>query len=134
MISSPANNTTLGTNFTIFATAADSDGTVTNVSFYDGVTLLGSDISSPYSYVWNGAPLGAHALKAVARDNSGLATTSAVVNVTVTALNVVTTTETFDSYSDGTLLDSRRRWQRLGACRHPVRGGWRRRRERLGRS
>ena len=74
------------------------------MSFYDGATLLGSHTSSPYSYAWNGAPLGAHALKAVARDNSGLATTSAVVNVTVTALNVVTTTETFNSYSDGTLL------------------------------
>ncbi|GEM_PF-522266 len=103
-ILSPANNGTVGTNFTITATATDSDGTVTNVSFYDGVTLLGSDTSSPYSYVWNNAPLGAHALRAVARDNSGLATTSAVVNVTITALNVVSFAETFDSYANGTVI------------------------------
>ena len=124
----------MGTNFTIFATATDSDGTVTNVSFYDGGTLLGSDTSSPYSYAWNGAPLDAHALRAVAWDNEGRAATSAVVNVTVTALNVVTTTETFDSYSDGTLLTAVGGGNALGACRHPVRGGWRRRREWLGRS
>ena len=84
-ITSPANNATVSTNFTITATATDSDGTVTNVYFYDGGTLLGSDTSSPYSYAWSSAPLGAHALKAVAWDNTGLAATSAVVNVTVTA-------------------------------------------------
>ncbi len=38
-ITSPANNSTVGTNFTIIATATDSDGTVTNVSFYDGAHL-----------------------------------------------------------------------------------------------
>jgi CheY-like chemotaxis protein len=90
-ITSPTNGATVTTNFTISATAADSDGTVTNVSFYDGSTLLGSTTTSPYSYVWNPAPAGGHALTAVAQDNGGLSTTSAVVNVTVVLTNSVTT-------------------------------------------
>ncbi len=103
-ITSPANNATVSTNFTITATATDSDSTVTNVYFYNGSSLLGSDSSSPYTYAWSAAPLGAHALKAVAWDNTGLAGTSAVVNVTVTAPSAVTATETFDSYANGMVI------------------------------
>jgi len=120
-ITSPANNATVSTNFTISATATD-DGTVTNVYFYAGSTLLGNDTTSPYSYTWNSAPLGSQALTAVAWDNEGLAATSAVVNVTVTAPSAAMFIETFDSCG---------RRQCLGACQHAVRGGWRRRRERL---
>ncbi len=82
-ITSPANNATVGVNFTIQATAAD-DGTITKVAFFDGTTQLGSDVTTPpYSYAWNGAPEGAHVLTAVATDNESNSTTSAVVNVTV---------------------------------------------------
>jgi len=82
-ITSPTTNSSVGPNFAINATAADSDGTVAKVEFYDGSTLLGSDTISPYSYVWTGASLGSHVLSAVATDNSGATTTSAVVNVTI---------------------------------------------------
>lgn len=85
-ITSPVNNATVGTSFTIDATAADSDGSISSVSFYDGATPLGTDTSSPYSYSWINAPTGAHALTAVALDNSGLSTTSNVVNVTVSSI------------------------------------------------
>lgn len=81
-ISSPTNGATVGTNFTIQAVAAD-DWAVTNVSFYDGSTLLGSGSTNPYNYPWTSASAGSHALTAVARDNVGLSTTSAVVNITV---------------------------------------------------
>ena len=84
-ITSPTNNSSMGLNFTIDATATD-NGTITNVAFYDGTTLLGNDTASPYSYAWNGAPQGAHVLRAVATDNDGHSTTSAVVNVTVTSI------------------------------------------------
>ena len=84
-ITSPANNATVGTSFTINADAADSDGTVTSVSFYDSATLLGTDTNSPYSYTWIGAPLGSRALTAVAVDNSSSSTTSAVVSVSVSS-------------------------------------------------
>ncbi|MCX6872494.1 MAG: Ig-like domain-containing protein [Verrucomicrobia bacterium] len=83
-ITSPANNATVGVNFTIDATATD-NGTVSSVDFYDGATLLGSDDTGPsYSYAWNGTPAGPHVLTAVAWDNDGHSTTSAVVNVTAT--------------------------------------------------
>ncbi|MCX6878556.1 MAG: Ig-like domain-containing protein [Verrucomicrobia bacterium] len=82
-ITSPADTATVGINFTVNATASD-DGTVTDVAFYDGATLLGNDNTGPdYSYAWNGAPEGAHVLTAKAWDNNGMTTTSAEVNVTV---------------------------------------------------
>jgi glucose/arabinose dehydrogenase len=87
-ITSPTN----GASFTapavvpIAATAADSDGTVTNVAFFDGAVLLGQTNNTPYTVTANLAA-GAHALTAVATDDGGLSTTSSVVNVTVTAGN-----------------------------------------------
>ena len=80
---------TTGTNFTppasitINATAADIDGTISNVQFYNGTTLLGSDASSPYSYTWTGVVAGTYSITAVATDNSGSTTTSSAVNITV---------------------------------------------------
>jgi hypothetical protein len=82
-ITSPANGATVGTNILVQATASDSDGTVTNVAFYADGSLLGNDTTAPYSFTWNSASTGSHALTAVAWDNIGLAGTSAVVNVTV---------------------------------------------------
>ncbi len=98
-ITSPANNAGVGTSFTISATAADTGGTVTSVAFYDGTTLLGTDTSSPYSYTWNAAPLGGHALTAKATDDSGLTTTSAVVNVTVSTGPVPFLSQNFEHRS-----------------------------------
>lgn len=88
-ISSPANGAafTFPTVVPITATASDSDGTVTNVSFFDGTTFLGKTNQAPFS-VNSSLPAGSHALTAVATDNSGLSTTSAVVNVSMSAANV----------------------------------------------
>src|ERR1035437_9991519 len=74
-------------NVPIIATANDSDGSVTNVSFFDGVTFLGRTNNTPYT-VTASLATGAHALTAVVTDNLGLSTTSTVVNVTVSAANV----------------------------------------------
>src|SRR5712671_3419280 len=70
----------------ITATASDSDGSVTNVSFFDGSTFLGRTNNTPYT-VTASLALGSHALTAVATDNLGLSATSAVVNVTVSVPN-----------------------------------------------
>jgi glucose/arabinose dehydrogenase len=72
---------------TITATASD-DGSVTNVSFFDGATLLGGTNNTPYTIVANLA-VGPHGLTAVAKDNLGLSATSGVVNVTVGAGNTL---------------------------------------------
>jgi len=41
---------------TLTANAADADGTVAKVEFYQGNTLLATDFTAPYSYTWAGAP------------------------------------------------------------------------------
>ncbi len=70
----------------ITATASDSDGSVTNVNFFDGATFLGGTNNTPYT-VTTTLAAGAHPLTAVAVDNLGLSTTSSVVNVTVSSGN-----------------------------------------------
>jgi chitinase len=72
-------------SLTLSANAADADGTVTQVAFYNGATLLNTDTSSPYSYGWTGVAVGTYSITAKATDNSGAVTTSAAVSVTVTA-------------------------------------------------
>ena len=86
-ITAPANGATLQTpvNTSITATAGDTDGTVASVAFYDGATLLGTDTTAPFSVGWTGATVGNHALSAIATDNLGATTASAIVTVTVEA-------------------------------------------------
>jgi len=83
-ILSPADYVTVSSiTFTIKATASVSPGTVTNVAFYDGATLLANDPTYPYSYTYNGASVGDHTLTVVARDNNGNSAVSAEVHVNV---------------------------------------------------
>ena len=84
-ITSPSNNATvyrlLGT--TVKANASDSNGTVIKVEFYAGSTLLGTDTSAPYSFVWRPTSRGTFTLTARAYDDDGAVTTSAPVTVRV---------------------------------------------------
>jgi hypothetical protein len=84
-ITSPASGATYTApaSITINATAADSDGTVTKVDFYQGATLLGTDTTSPYSYTWGSVAAGSYSLTAKATDNAGGTKTSTAVPVTV---------------------------------------------------
>jgi hypothetical protein len=87
----------------ITANANDSDGSVTNVAFFDGGTFLGGTNNTPYTVTATLAT-GSHPLTAVATDNLGLATTSTIVNVTVSVANVppsVTITNPPDNTSFG---------------------------------
>jgi hypothetical protein len=85
-ITAPANGATYTAPATVVinATAADSDGTVSKVDFYQGSTLLGTDTTSPYSYTWTNVAAGSYSLTADATDNGGATTTSAAVGITVT--------------------------------------------------
>jgi len=72
-------------NVTIQASASDSDvgGSVTNVQFLAGSTVVGNDTTSPYSATTNGLPVGSYTLSAVASDNNGARATNSI-SITVT--------------------------------------------------
>jgi beta-glucanase (GH16 family) len=72
-------------SLTLTASAADSDGSVAKVEFYQGSTLLATSTASPYSYTWAGVAAGTYSLTAKATDNQGASTTSGAVSVTVGA-------------------------------------------------
>ena len=81
-------NFSSGANVTIEATASDVDGTITTVDFFAGINLIGTDTTSPYSIIWNSAPGGTHILTARATDNSGDATISSPVSITIAGSTV----------------------------------------------
>ncbi len=68
-------------DFKITANASDPDGTIKNVSFYDGATLLGSDNSSPYSFILPNPLIKNYTFTAKATDGNGVTTTSSSVSI-----------------------------------------------------
>ena len=70
-------------NITITANAADNDGTISKVEFYQGTTLLNTDASAPYSFIWTNVTAGTYALTTRAYDDKGAVTTSSPVNISV---------------------------------------------------
>jgi hypothetical protein len=56
---------------TITASAADSDGAVTSVTFFVNGAPLGSDPSSPYSFAWNNVVPGTYTLDGVGNRQFG---------------------------------------------------------------
>ena len=107
LVTNPPNGTvfTAPASVTIQASASDTDlgGSVTNVQFLVGSTVVGNDTTSPYSAVTNGLPAGDYTLSAVASDNLGAeATNSISISVTnppppsvVTILNPTLNGSTF---------------------------------------
>jgi len=89
-ITSPANgsNLTAGSNVSVTASATETGGSIAQVQFYNGATLLGAVSTSPYSYNWTNVPAGSYALTAQATDAHGISTTSNAVTVTVSTLAV----------------------------------------------
>ena len=81
----PTNNAvfTAPANITMEATATDSDGSVTNVAFYNGGTKLGDDTSNPYNFTWSNVAAGAYSLTARATDNVGATTVSSPANLII---------------------------------------------------
>ena len=83
-VTNPANGASffVGDNVTIDATAADADGSVTQVEFFVNGVSIGIDNTAPYSTTWV-ATSGNKAITAKATDNAGCVTTSAAANITV---------------------------------------------------
>ena len=81
---SAPNTAQTGAAVMLGATAADADGTVAQVEFFDGSTLLGAGTGSGYALAWTPTTAGAHTLTARATDDGGATATSATQVVTVT--------------------------------------------------
>jgi glucose/arabinose dehydrogenase len=81
----PGSTLTVNTAVTVSADAADSDGTVTQVSFFANGQSIGTDATSPYSIQWTPSATGSQTLTATATDNAGALGHSSPVNVTVVA-------------------------------------------------
>jgi predicted phage tail protein len=84
-LTSPTNGSsfTAPASVTLSATAADSDGTIARVEFYNGTTLLNSDTSAPYTFTWSSVAAGTYTVKAIGYDNTGASTSSATSTITV---------------------------------------------------
>jgi hypothetical protein len=75
---------TFPATITLAANAADSDGSVMKVAFFDnGTNKLGEDALPPYSFSWSNAVVGSHVLTAVVTDDLGSTGVSTPVTVVV---------------------------------------------------
>jgi plastocyanin len=92
-VTNPANAAVINApaSFTLAATASDSDGSVTNVQFLQGSTVLANDTTVPYGVTVASLAAGSYSFSAIASDNSGAKTTNSI-NITVNALPGVTIT------------------------------------------
>jgi len=70
-------------SFTLTASAAEPYGTISQVEFYNGSTLLGTTTTSPYTYNWNNVPAGTYNLTAQAFDNDKNTVTSTPITIAV---------------------------------------------------
>ncbi|HOS43542.1 MAG TPA: Ig-like domain-containing protein, partial [Armatimonadota bacterium] len=84
-LTAPADGATAlpGATVELTADAADADGTVAKVEFFQGTTKLGEDDTAPFGITWSGVPQGVYSLTAVATDNEDATATSAAVTLRV---------------------------------------------------
>lgn len=80
----PGATVAAGRSVKITATAADAEGPVVRVEFYDGATKLGESTTAPYEFTWTNPPTGTHTLTARAIDGAGASTASAGQSLVVT--------------------------------------------------
>jgi plastocyanin len=73
---------------TIQASASDSDGTVTNVQFLIGSSVLTNEAAAPFSAVTNNLAAGSYTFSAVVTDNAGLTATNAISISVVTPVTL----------------------------------------------
>jgi subtilisin-like proprotein convertase family protein len=96
-----------GVPISLRTAAIDVDGSVTSVTFYADGALLSEDLDSPYEFDWLGAPIGLHAVWAVAVDGEGAATISSIANLSVNSppgetTSLVSTGSVWKYLDDGT--------------------------------
>ena len=113
-ITSPQSNTYFPDNstITIDATAADKDGTVSKVEFFNGAVKLGEALAAPYTYNWQNVPGGNYTLTAKATDDTGMTGISKAVSVIINGQpGQMTYSENFDDGLAQDWLNSGGVWQ-----------------------
>jgi hypothetical protein len=101
-ITDPVENTVFayGDIIALKASAADPDGTIDNVMFFDNGRFLRSLKTEPYTIIWTNAAPGKHTLTARAADLQGLAAVSAPVHILVSnSAPTITLTSPLDGSS-----------------------------------
>jgi hypothetical protein len=88
----PASAQATGTALLLGVSASDPDGTVTQVEFYNGPTLLGTVTNPPFTLNLTNLASGTYTFRAVATDNLDQASTSAPVSFTASLAPNVTLT------------------------------------------
>src|SRR6266850_6025 len=86
-LTSPSSNAAFKApaNIPLSVQVADADGSIANVDYFYGTTLITALSAPPYSFVWTEVPQGSYVLTARVTDNLGGIMTSVAVNVTVNA-------------------------------------------------
>jgi glucose/arabinose dehydrogenase len=84
-ITSPASGTTYSNpaNITINANASVTGSTISKVEFYNGATLIGQDLTAPYTYTWMSVGTGTYSITARAYSAAGYSSTSSAISVIV---------------------------------------------------
>ncbi|MFD1630402.1 discoidin domain-containing protein [Pseudopedobacter beijingensis] len=84
-ITTPGNNANFPqpANINIAANAADTDGTISKVEFYNGNDKIGEALTAPYSFEWQHVMAGTYSITAKATDNTGDFTISSPITVLV---------------------------------------------------
>jgi hypothetical protein len=80
--------------------SATTTGTLTQVEFYNGTTLLFTDTTAPYAYTWSNVPAGSYSITAKAIATNGLSATSAPATVTVGAAPTISLSAPTATLSD----------------------------------
>jgi plastocyanin len=80
-ITNPANGIVLSApaSLTLKANATDADGSVTNVKFLQGTTLLGNVATAPFSFTVNNLAAASYTFSALASDNGGATATNSIL-------------------------------------------------------
>jgi RHS repeat-associated protein len=102
-ILTPANNATFAAPglINLTASAADSDGVISKVSYYSGTTLLRDTVTAPYAFAWSNVAAGSYVITAKVTDNKGGVQVSAPINLTVNP-NVAPTVSVTSPVSNST--------------------------------
>jgi len=84
-ITSPTNGATFAApaSIAINTNAADSDGFVSKVEFFENSIKIGETNTTPFNFTWSSVGPGNYTLTTVATDNLGVTTISGPVNITV---------------------------------------------------